>query len=78
MCKAKGKVTTNNPHARGKKSKKVKKVKLEVHHKKELKDFPKLALVNSNLITLCTRCHNEIHERFKYQKSKRFTNIERF
>ncbi len=72
MCKAKGKVTTNNPHARGKK------VKIEVHHKKELKDFPELALVNSNLITLCTRCHNEIHERFKYQKSKRFTNIERF
>nr|DAU50675.1 MAG TPA: HNH endonuclease bacteriophage, HNH Endonuclease, DNA.52A [Caudoviricetes sp.] len=67
-----GRVTTNNPHGKGKK------VKIEVHHKKELKDFPELALVNSNLITLCTRCHNEIHERFKYQVSKKFTNVERW
>jgi 5-methylcytosine-specific restriction protein A len=32
-----------------------------VHHKKHLKDYPELALVDSNLISLCYACHNEEH-----------------
>ena len=32
-----------------------------VHHIKHLKDFPELALVDSNLISLCNACHNEEH-----------------
>lgn len=36
---------------------------LEVHHLKEVKDFPELALVLSNLETLCVSCHNKAHDR---------------
>ena len=32
-----------------------------VHHIKHLKEFPELALVPSNLITLCNKCHNKAH-----------------
>jgi len=32
-----------------------------VHHIKHLKDFPELALVDSNLESLCFTCHNEEH-----------------
>ena len=32
-----------------------------VHHIKHLKDFPELALVDSNLVSLCHICHNEEH-----------------
>ncbi len=32
-----------------------------VHHKKHLKDFPELALIDSNLESLCGSCHNEEH-----------------
>ncbi len=41
-----------------------------VHHIKELKDYPKLALIDSNLISVCFSCHNIIHERFGEQKSR--------
>lgn len=38
-----------------------------VHHIKHLKDRQDLALVDSNLLSLCFVCHNEEHpERFKY------------
>jgi len=64
-CKAQGKVTTD---------------KLQVHHIKEVKDRPDLALVLSNVETLCLYHHNEEHDRLKeYQKKKpKFENVERW
>lgn len=32
-----------------------------VHHIQHLDEFPELALVDSNLISLCMKCHNEEH-----------------
>ena len=34
-----------------------------VHHIKELADHPELALDEENLMSLCDRCHNDIHGR---------------
>lgn len=36
-----------------------------VHHIKELKDNPELGMKDKNLISLCFRCHNIVHERFE-------------
>jgi 5-methylcytosine-specific restriction protein A len=51
-----------------------------VHHIKHLKDRPDLALIDSNLISLCGPCHNEEHpEKLrKNEKKKRFENEERW
>ncbi|MEC1778412.1 HNH endonuclease [Schinkia azotoformans] len=49
MCADEGKVTTEN---------------LLVHHTKELRDYPELALVLDNLLTVCFSCHEKIHDRF--------------
>lgn len=35
----------------------------EVHHIRELKELPELALNDNNLISLCTQCHNVRHGR---------------
>lgn len=35
-----------------------------VHHVKELGDRPDLGMTNDNLMSVCFRCHNIIHERF--------------
>lgn len=35
----------------------------EVHHIRELKDFPSLSLEDDNLISLCVQCHNQRHGR---------------
>lgn len=45
-----------------------------VHHIKEVKDFPELALVLDNLESVCIKCHNKEHKRLeKYiRKKKRF------
>lgn len=51
-CKAQGKLTPAT----------------EVHHIKELEDFPDVALEVTNLISLCWRCH----ELTKQRKSKVF------
>ncbi|GAF63656.1 putative endonuclease [Bacillus sp. TS-2] len=52
---------------------------LQVHHIKELKDFPHLALVLANLETLCIWCHNEEHDRLAdYQEGDKFVNEERW
>ncbi len=37
----------------------------EVHHIKELKNYPHLALVDSNLISLCRDCHEATKPRKK-------------
>jgi 5-methylcytosine-specific restriction enzyme A len=39
-----------------------------VHHIKELKEFPALGLVESNLISLCAGCHRHVH--VEYDKGK--------
>jgi len=58
-CKEKGRVTTQADAV------------LEVDHIYELKDYPKLALRDDNLRTLCRRCHNERHDRlFIHTKRK--------
>lgn len=58
------------------------KARLYVHHKKELKDYPHLALDMNNLITVCGNCHNEIHEKEdqlrQNDKKKKFINEERW
>lgn len=35
-----------------------------VHHKKEVKKYPHLALELENTESICIRCHNEEHKRF--------------
>ena len=44
----------------------------EVHHIKELRDYPKLSLTDDNLISLCVKCHNIRHGRYpkKFKKKK--------
>lgn len=47
-----------------------------VHHIKHLKDFPELALVDSNLESLCFACHNEEHpEKLKSAEVNRREHI---
>lgn len=50
-----------------------------VHHLKEVKDYPELALTLENLECVCVPCHNEIHEkRLKKDKRKPFVNEEKW
>lgn len=42
--------------------KKIRKA-VEVHHIKGLREHPELSLVDENLISLCTQCHNIRHGR---------------
>ena len=34
-----------------------------VHHCNPLEQYPELALVNNNLISLCGECHDKMHDR---------------
>ena len=43
---------------------KRKKIKLIVHHKKELEFHPELALDEDNLEVVCVNCHNKEHDRY--------------
>lgn len=51
-----------------------------VHHIKHLKDYPWLALTDSNLESVCDECHNILHpEKNKYKNKKdKFINQERW
>ncbi|ACQ52848.1 HNH endonuclease [Clostridium botulinum] len=49
-----------------------------VHHIKELKQYPELALDINNLTSLCNRCHNLIHEKHIRSKKTKFINEERW
>jgi 5-methylcytosine-specific restriction enzyme A len=52
-----------------------------VHHIKEVKEFPELALVLDNTESVCINCHNKEHGRiFKYirKKKPKFMNEERW
>lgn len=53
--------------------------KLDVHHKKELKEYPELALEDSNLVTVCVHHHNILDSKGSYgAKKKKFVNEERW
>ena len=50
-----------------------------VHHIKEVKKFPELALIDSNCECICITCHNEEHDRLeKYIRKKKVFNDERW
>lgn len=50
-----------------------------VHHIKELRDYPELALDDDNLISLCFNCHEEVHDRNeKNRKQPKFMNEEQW
>lgn len=67
-CKEQGKVATEKD---GK--------YLEVHHIKELEEYPELAFEDDNLITVCTACHNYLHDRFgESEKKYKFWTEERW
>lgn len=48
-----------------------------VHHVKHLKDVPELALEDSNLLSLCSECHEEMHPE-KHKRKAGFENEERW
>lgn len=50
--------------------------KLDIHHIKELKYYPELALDNNNLITICVYHHNILDNRIKTKD--KFINEERW
>lgn len=56
-CKRQGEVHVDSIKIDGER----KSIELNVHHKYEIEDYPKLALVLDNLETLCLFHHNEIH-----------------
>jgi 5-methylcytosine-specific restriction endonuclease McrA len=35
----------------------------QVHHINPLEEYPELILTNDNLISLCTKCHDKMHDR---------------
>ncbi len=48
-----------------------------VHHKRHLKKFPELALMDGNLESLCYQCHNEEHpEKLQTEVTKKKLIIE--
>lgn len=51
-----------------------------VHHKDEVSSKPELILDDDNLISVCHKCHNEIHGRTtdKFNKPKKIINDERW
>lgn len=49
-----------------------------VHHLKEVKQHPELALTLDNLECICIICHNKEHERLEKVRPIRFTNVERW
>lgn len=50
-----------------------------VHHIKEVKQFPELALVLDNTESICIPCHNYEHKRLeKYIRKPKFVNEERW
>ena len=74
-CKRKGKIKIVKL-----KAKKISE-RAYVHHKVHLKDYPELALENSNLETLCFDCHEAEHpeeRNFVLNKKEGFTNEERW
>lgn len=66
-CKREGLVTIDSTKVEGER----KKIVLNVHHIKEIEDYPELALELDNLETVCVYHHNIIHDKgFKPQEPK--------
>lgn len=50
-----------------------------VHHVKEVRHYPDLALTLANTESLCNACHNREHpEKLQKHKNKKFDNEERW
>lgn len=49
-----------------------------VHHLKEVKTHPHLALTLDNLQCLCIKCHNEVHNRLELVNKPKFFSEERW
>jgi len=62
-CKRDGKVTIHQNSSKHK--------TLDIHHIKDLVDYPELAFDQENLITLCVKCHNKEENRFQKRKPKK-------
>jgi 5-methylcytosine-specific restriction enzyme A len=74
-CKRQGLVHVDSTKEDGKK----KPIELNVHHKQEIEHHPKLALVLSNLETLCLYHHNVIHDKgFQPKKENKWVHDERW
>lgn len=43
-----------------------------VHHIKPFEDYPELALVDSNLVSLCSACHNKKHPERAKNRGRRY------
>lgn len=75
-CKRKGKVFIDtNEYSE---SAKRKKIQLVVHHIKELKYHPDLALEEDNLETICVDCHNKEHNRVFEPKENKWEHDEKW
>lgn len=81
-CKRAGRFTTE-----GMLNKRGKPIQMSVHHRKEVKQFPELALSiyydesgkrRRNLEYTCEPCHNRIHHKFESKKQNKFTNEEKW
>lgn len=68
-CKRQGKVFVSE-------MKPDKQKTLDVDHIKSLEEYPELALVHSNLETLCIRCHNKKEGRFFQRKPNKWAHDE--
>jgi 5-methylcytosine-specific restriction endonuclease McrA len=67
QCKELGRVHLDSEKVEGER----KTIELNVHHIKEVEDYPELALTLDNLITLCLFHHNLIHDKgFERKKPK--------
>lgn len=74
-CRGRGKIKILKPNSSRRDQ------RAYVHHIRHLKDYPELALTDSNLVTLCFSCHEEEHidERNLFRKNKEgFTNEEKW
>ncbi|MGG0569756.1 HNH endonuclease [Priestia megaterium] len=75
-CKRNGYVRTDtNEYS---KSAKRKKIRLVVHHIKELEHHPELALDMKNLETVCVDCHNKEHDRIFKRKPNKWEHDEKW
>jgi 5-methylcytosine-specific restriction enzyme A len=69
-CKRNGHTTIDTNEHNGKR----KKMKLVVHHIKELEAHPELALDLDNLEVQCVNCHNKEHGRSFKQKEQKWND----
>jgi len=75
-CKRQGKVFIDTYEYS--ESAKRKKIKLVVHHIKELENYPELALEMDNLETICVDCHNKEHGRVFERKPNKWEHDEKW